>query len=158
MKDGPVTALSWPTHCAAPASPRSTRRTTRRRAEYSTDASNYRVVPQVVAFPRHVDEIAAALDVAREHGVPITTRGGGTSTAGNAVGPGIVLDFSRHLNRVLAVDPEARTAIVEPGTILDDITAAAAARTGCASAPTRRRTPGRRSAARSATTPAGRGH
>ena len=75
--------------------------------------------------------------------MPVTSRGGGTSIAGNAVGAGVVLDFSRHLNRVLAVDPEARTAVVEPGAVLDDITAAAA-RTACASAPTRRRTPGRR--------------
>ena len=98
----------------------------RRRAEYSTDASNYRVVPSVVVFPRHVEEAAAALDVARRTGVPVTSRGGGTSTAGNSVGSGIVLDFSRHLNRVLTVDPEARTAVVQPGAILDDITAAAA--------------------------------
>jgi FAD/FMN-containing dehydrogenase/Fe-S oxidoreductase len=98
----------------------------RRRAEYSTDASNYRVVPAVVVFPRHVDEAAAALGVARQFGVPVTSRGAGTSIAGNAVGTGIVLDFSRHLNRVLAVDPQARTAVVEPGAILDDITAAAA--------------------------------
>jgi FAD/FMN-containing dehydrogenase/Fe-S oxidoreductase len=99
----------------------------RRRAEYSSDASNYRVVPTVVAFPRHVDEAAAALAVARRLGVPVTCRGGGTSIAGNAVGTGLVLDFSRHLNRVLAIDPQARTAVVEPGAILDDITAAAAA-------------------------------
>ena len=98
----------------------------RRRAEYSADASNYRVVPSVVVFPRHVDEVAAALDVARRAGVPLTSRGAGTSIAGNAVGSGVVLDFSRHLNRVLSVDPEARTAVVEPGAILDDITAAAA--------------------------------
>jgi FAD/FMN-containing dehydrogenase/Fe-S oxidoreductase len=98
----------------------------RRRAEYSTDASNYRVVPSVVAFPRHAEEAAAALHVAAQLGVPVTCRGGGTSTAGNAVGAGIVLDFSRHLNRVLSVDPEARTAVVEPGAVLDDITAAAA--------------------------------
>jgi FAD/FMN-containing dehydrogenase/Fe-S oxidoreductase len=98
----------------------------RRRAEYSTDASNYRVVPRVVAFPRHAEEAAAALEVARELGVPVTCRGGGTSIAGNAVGTGIVLDFSRHMNRVLRVDPQARTAVAEPGAILDDITAAAA--------------------------------
>ena len=73
----------------------------RRRAEYSSDASNYRVVPSVVVFPRHVDEAAAALAVAPRLGVPVTSRGGGTSIAGNAVGTGIVLDFSRHLNRVL---------------------------------------------------------
>ncbi|HEV7207003.1 MAG TPA: FAD-linked oxidase C-terminal domain-containing protein [Jatrophihabitans sp.] len=98
----------------------------RRRAEYSTDASNYRVVPSVVAFPRSYDEVAAAVDVAARHGVPLTSRGGGTSTAGNSVGPGIVLDSSRHLNRVVSVDPEARTAIAQPGAILDAISAAAA--------------------------------
>jgi FAD/FMN-containing dehydrogenase/Fe-S oxidoreductase len=99
---------------------------TRRRAEYSSDASNYRVLPTVVAFPRHVDEVSAALRVAREHGVPFTARGAGTSIAGNAVGAGIVLDFSRHLNRVSAVDPDARTAVVEPGAVLDSITLAGA--------------------------------
>jgi FAD/FMN-containing dehydrogenase/Fe-S oxidoreductase len=98
----------------------------RRRAEYSADASNYRVVPAAVAFPRHADEVAAALTVCRSLGVPLTARGAGTSIAGNAVGTGLVLDFSRHLNRVVSVDPEARTAVVEPGAILDDITAAAA--------------------------------
>ena len=98
----------------------------RRRAEYSTDASNYRVVPSVVAFPGHAEEAAAALRIATQFGVPVTCRGGGTSTAGNSVGPGVVLDFSRHLNRVLSVDPETRTAVVEPGAVLDDITAAAA--------------------------------
>jgi FAD/FMN-containing dehydrogenase/Fe-S oxidoreductase len=99
---------------------------TRRRAEYSSDASNYRVVPSVVVFPKHTDEVAAALDVARRLNVPLTARGGGTSTAGNSVGAGIVLDFSRHLDRVLAVDPESRTAVAEPGAILDAISAAAA--------------------------------
>jgi FAD/FMN-containing dehydrogenase/Fe-S oxidoreductase len=98
----------------------------RRRAEYSSDASNYRVVPSVVVFPRHPDEAAAALEVARRAGVPVTSRGGGTSIAGNSVGSGVVLDFSRHLNRVRSVDPEARTAVVEPGAVLDAITAAAA--------------------------------
>jgi FAD/FMN-containing dehydrogenase/Fe-S oxidoreductase len=99
---------------------------TRRRAEYSSDASNYRVVPAVVAFPRHVDEVAAALEVAKRFGVSLVSRGGGTSTAGNSVGSGIVLDFSRHLHRVVSVDPSARTAVAEPGAILDDISAAAA--------------------------------
>ncbi|MEW2544550.1 FAD-binding and (Fe-S)-binding domain-containing protein [Streptomyces sp. NPDC047002] len=98
----------------------------RRRAEYASDASNYRVVPTVVAFPRHADEAAAALEVCRDLGVPLTARGAGTSIAGNAVGTGAVLDFSRHLHRVLAVDPDARTAVVEPGAVLDAITAAAA--------------------------------
>jgi FAD/FMN-containing dehydrogenase/Fe-S oxidoreductase len=99
---------------------------TRRRAEYSSDASNYRVVPTAVAFPRHADEVAAALATCRAHGVPVTARGAGTSVAGNAVGSGLVLDFSRHLNRVLSVDPEAGTATVEPGVVLDAVTASAA--------------------------------
>jgi FAD/FMN-containing dehydrogenase/Fe-S oxidoreductase len=98
----------------------------RRRAEYSTDASNYRVVPQVVVFPRDTDDVLAALDVTRSAGVPLTSRGGGTSVAGNAVGTGVVLDFSRHVNRVLEIDPVARTARVEPGVILTDLQAAAA--------------------------------
>nr|WP_246142582.1 FAD-binding and (Fe-S)-binding domain-containing protein [Nocardioides rubriscoriae] len=87
------------------------------RAMYATDASLYRIPPLAVVRPRSVDEVAAALTVARETGVPLTSRGAGTSVAGNAVGRGIVLDFSRHLNRVLSVDPEARTAVVEPGTV-----------------------------------------
>jgi FAD/FMN-containing dehydrogenase/Fe-S oxidoreductase len=98
----------------------------RRRAEYSADASNYRVVPSAVAYPRHPDEIIAALATCTELGVPLVARGGGTSIAGNSIGDGLVLDTSRHLNRVVAVDPETRTAVVEPGTVLDDITRAAA--------------------------------
>jgi FAD/FMN-containing dehydrogenase/Fe-S oxidoreductase len=87
------------------------------RALYSSDASLYRVPPQVVARPRHVDEIAAVVSVCRETGTPLTLRGAGTSIAGNAVGTGVVLDTSRHLNRVLSLDPEARTAVVEPGAV-----------------------------------------
>ncbi|WP_263118363.1 FAD-binding and (Fe-S)-binding domain-containing protein [Cellulomonas sp. RIT-PI-Y] len=91
---------------------------TRRRAEYSTDASNYRVVPQVVAFPRDVDDALAALETARGLGIPVTSRGGGTSVAGNAVGTGLVLDWSRHVNRVHSIDPEAGTARIDPGVVM----------------------------------------
>ncbi len=98
---------------------------TRRRAEYSSDASNYRVVPQVVVFPRDTGDIEAAARVARDAGAALTTRGAGTSIAGNAVGPGVVLDTSRHLDRVLEIDPQARTARVEPGVILGRLQAAA---------------------------------
>ncbi|MGO9221115.1 MAG: FAD-binding and (Fe-S)-binding domain-containing protein, partial [Streptosporangiaceae bacterium] len=98
----------------------------RRRAEYSSDASNYRVVPQVVAFPRDTGDILAVAEVSRRTGTPLTTRGGGTSIAGNAVGAGIVLDTSRHLGRILDLDPEARTARVQPGVILASLQAAAA--------------------------------
>jgi FAD/FMN-containing dehydrogenase/Fe-S oxidoreductase len=98
----------------------------RRRAEYSTDASLYRVVPRVVVFPRASDELPAILDACRETGVPLVARGGGTSIAGNAVGTGVVVDTSRHLHRVRAIDPEAGTATVEPGVVLDDLQRAAA--------------------------------
>ncbi|MBN2176459.1 MAG: FAD-binding oxidoreductase [Demequinaceae bacterium] len=91
---------------------------TRRRAEYSTDASNYRVVPEVVAFPRNADDLVAALKAAREVGAPVTMRAGGTSIAGNSIGPGIVLDTSRHMTKILSIDPEKRAARVQPGTIL----------------------------------------
>ena len=87
------------------------------RALYSTDASLYRVPPRVVVRPRHRDELLATLDASRATGVPLTMRGAGTSIAGNAVGPGIVVDTSRYLNRVLAIDAEAGTAVVEPGTV-----------------------------------------
>ncbi|HXC78044.1 MAG TPA: FAD-binding and (Fe-S)-binding domain-containing protein, partial [Candidatus Acidoferrum sp.] len=90
----------------------------RRRAEYASDASNYRVVPQVVVVPRDLDDVLATLAVSRDSGTPITSRGGGTSVAGNAIGPGIVIDFSRHLNRIIDVDSSSRTAIVEPGVVL----------------------------------------
>ena len=98
----------------------------RRRAEYSSDASNYRVAPLAVAFPRSADDLAAALSVCRDLGVPLTGRGAGTSIAGNALSTGLVLDTSRYLNKVLSVDPAARTAVVEPGAVLDAITKAAA--------------------------------
>ena len=87
------------------------------RALYSSDASIYRVVPQAVVRPRSTEEILATLAVARSAGVPLTMRGAGTSIAGNAVGPGLVVDTSRYLNRVLSLDPESRTAVVEPGVV-----------------------------------------
>ena len=93
----------------------------RRRAEYAVDASNYRVVPQVVAFPKTTTDVATILDVARSHQVPINSRGGGTSQAGNSIGPGLVIDFSRHLNRILDIDPVQKIARVEPGVIMSDL-------------------------------------
>lgn len=98
----------------------------RRRAEYSTDASLYRVLPAVVAFPRDVEEISAVVEVSRSLGVPLTARGAGTSIAGNAVGPGIVLDCSRHLNGIHHIDPDCAIAVVQPGVVLDDLQRAAA--------------------------------
>jgi len=97
----------------------------RRRAEYSSDASNYRVVPQAVVFPRSADDVLAAAAVCRELATPLTVRGAGTSIAGNAVGPGVVLDLGRHLNQIIGVDPDARTATVQPGVVLDQLQQAA---------------------------------
>ena len=99
----------------------------RRRAEYSSDASLYRVMPSVVVFPREAGEVAAVVAVCRSERVPLTARGGGTSIAGNSVGSGVVLDFSRHLNRVHDIDPQSATAVVDPGVVLDDLQARAAA-------------------------------
>jgi FAD/FMN-containing dehydrogenase/Fe-S oxidoreductase len=98
----------------------------RRRAEYSSDASNYRVVPQAVSYPKDRADLEATLDRARELGVAVTMRGGGTSVAGNAIGPGLVIDTSRHLTRILDINPEERTARVEPGVVMTSLQAAVA--------------------------------
>jgi FAD/FMN-containing dehydrogenase len=96
------------------------------RALYSSDASLYRVVPQAVARPRTAEEVAAVLDAARAAGMPVTTRGAGTSCVGNAVGAGLILDTSGHLNAILEINPEARTACVQPGVVQSALQAAAA--------------------------------
>nr|WP_089252092.1 FAD-binding and (Fe-S)-binding domain-containing protein [Rhodococcus kyotonensis] len=96
------------------------------RAAYSSDASLYRVTPTVVACPQSSDDVAAILDVCRTEGVPVTARGAGTSVAGNAVGTGVIVDFSRHMNRVLEVDSSSRTAVVQPGTVQAVLQAAVA--------------------------------
>ncbi|MFC5723824.1 FAD-linked oxidase C-terminal domain-containing protein [Streptomyces gamaensis] len=96
------------------------------RALVTMDASNYRRVPLGVVAPRDADDVAAALAVCRERGVPVVPRGGGTSIAGQATGTGLVLDFTRHMNAITALDPEARTAVVQPGVVLDALRAAAA--------------------------------
>jgi FAD/FMN-containing dehydrogenase len=93
---------------------------------YAYDASNYRVPPRAVVFPRSADDVVAVLRACRETGIPVTARGGGTSMAGNAIGPGVVLDFSRHMNRILDIDPIARTARVEAGVVLDALRSATA--------------------------------
>jgi FAD/FMN-containing dehydrogenase/Fe-S oxidoreductase len=96
------------------------------RALYSSDASLYRVVPQAVVQPRTIEETAVVLEAARIVGMPVTTRGAGTSCAGNAVGPGLILDTSRHLNNILDIDPEAQTARVQPGVVQSRLQLAAA--------------------------------
>ncbi|WP_455351103.1 FAD-binding and (Fe-S)-binding domain-containing protein [Streptomyces sp. SYSU K217416] len=89
------------------------------RALMTMDASNYRRVPLGVVTPRDAQDVAAALRVCREAGVPVVPRGGGTSIAGQATGTGVVLDFTRHMRSVVSVDRESRTAVVQPGVVLD---------------------------------------
>lgn len=94
------------------------------RALYSTDASVYQIEPRGVVIPRSVDDVVKTIAIAARHHVPVTPRGGGTSQAGQAIGAGLVLDTSKHLNRIVAIDPDARTARVQPGVVLDELNAA----------------------------------
>ena len=96
------------------------------RAVYATDSSNYRIPPKLIACPKDQDDLRVLLQVARECIVPVTARGAGTSCAGNAIGPGVVIDYSRHLNRIIKIDPEKRYAIVEPGVVQAQLQQAAA--------------------------------
>jgi FAD/FMN-containing dehydrogenase/Fe-S oxidoreductase len=91
------------------------------RGRYATDASFYQIMPAGVVVPRSVDEALRALAIARDAGRIVTPRGGGTSQCGQTVNDGIVIDFSKHLNRVLSLDAEERTCVVEPGIVLDDL-------------------------------------
>jgi FAD/FMN-containing dehydrogenase/Fe-S oxidoreductase len=93
------------------------------RGRYATDASIYQIMPLAVAYPRHDADVAAALTVAAEHDVPVIARGGGTSQNGQPLGAGLVLDFSRHFNDLVALDPEARTVTVRPGMVLERLNA-----------------------------------
>ncbi|MEU3523713.1 FAD-binding and (Fe-S)-binding domain-containing protein [Streptomyces sp. NPDC038707] len=96
------------------------------RALVTMDASNYRRVPLGVVAPRDADDVAAVLEVCRERGVPVVARGGGTSIAGQATGTGVVLDFTRHMTALVELDPGSRTAVVQPGLVLDRLQEAAA--------------------------------
>jgi FAD/FMN-containing dehydrogenase/Fe-S oxidoreductase len=91
------------------------------RGRYSTDASHYQIEPVGVVVPRTIDDVRTAMAIAREEGVPLLPRGGATSQSGQTVGRALVMDFSRHLNRLISVDPETRTCVVEPGIVLDDL-------------------------------------
>jgi FAD/FMN-containing dehydrogenase/Fe-S oxidoreductase len=95
------------------------------RALYATDGSNYRQVPIGVVIPRDVDDVVAAVEVCRQHGAPMLSRGGGTSLAGQCCNEAVVVDMSKYYNRVLDVDPARRLARVEPGVVLDTLRNAA---------------------------------
>ncbi|MBX3049376.1 MAG: FAD-binding protein [Anaerolineales bacterium] len=86
---------------------------------YSTDASIYQLRPLGVAFPRHEDELSGLLELAAREGLPVLPRGSGTSLAGQSIGPALVIDFTRHLNQVLEIEPDARRAWVQPGLVLN---------------------------------------
>lgn len=89
------------------------------RGRYATDASIYQIIPQGVAFPRSEADIAAALQIAAEHGVPVIARGGGTSQNGQPIGDALILDLSRNFNGIRTLDTEARTVTVAPGLVLE---------------------------------------
>ncbi|TDU77558.1 FAD-binding and (Fe-S)-binding domain-containing protein [Streptomyces sp. KS 21] len=95
------------------------------RALATMDASNYRRVPAGVVAPRDAEDVAAALRICADAGVPVVPRGGGTSIAGQATGVGVVLDLTRHMNALVSLDPDARTAVVQPGLVLDRLRGAA---------------------------------
>jgi FAD/FMN-containing dehydrogenase/Fe-S oxidoreductase len=88
---------------------------------YSTDASNYQIEPIGVVLPKTTEDVLATVELAASHGVPLLPRGGGSALAGQTVGAALIVDFSKYLNRVLAVDPEAKTVTVEPGINLDSL-------------------------------------
>jgi FAD/FMN-containing dehydrogenase/Fe-S oxidoreductase len=91
------------------------------RGRYATDASFYQIMPAGVVVPRTMDEALRALAIARDEGVKVTPRGGGTSQCGQTVNDGLVVDLSKHLNKVLSLDLAGRTCVVEPGIVLDDL-------------------------------------
>jgi FAD/FMN-containing dehydrogenase len=89
------------------------------RAAYSTDASNFRQVPVGVVLPRSPEAAVQAVAICREHGVPLLSRGGGTSLAGQCTNTAVVIDWSKFSNKVESVDPVSRTCVVQPGIVLD---------------------------------------
>jgi FAD/FMN-containing dehydrogenase/Fe-S oxidoreductase len=93
------------------------------RALYSTDASVYQIEPAGIVVPRTVQDVVEAVLVAKEHGISITARGGGTSQAGQAIGAGLQLDTSKYLNRIVELNVAGRWAWVEPGVVLDELNA-----------------------------------
>src|SRR5439155_26501554 len=88
------------------------------RGRYATDASIYQIEPLGVVVPRSREDVAAAIAIAREEGVPVLPRGGGTSECGQTVARALVIDCSKYLDRVISVDVEGRRARVEPGVVL----------------------------------------
>jgi FAD/FMN-containing dehydrogenase/ferredoxin len=91
------------------------------RGVYATDASNYRQVPIGVVLPRTTEDVVETMAVCRKHGAPVVSRGGGTSLAGQCCNVAVVIDFSKHLNRILEIDPQRKIARVQPGAVNDHL-------------------------------------
>src|SRR5258706_15662773 len=91
------------------------------RGRYATDASHYQVMPVGVVAPRTIEEANRAIEIARQEGVSVLARGGGTSQAGQTVNTSLVIDCSRHLDQVLELDVAGRRCVVEPGIVLDEL-------------------------------------
>ncbi len=107
-------SLSCPVHFDAQA-----------KAMLAADASNYRQVPMGVVIPRSISDVVETVDICRRHDVPIVARGGGTAIAGQTINFAVVIDFSRYMNKIIAIDPERKIARVQPGCILDHLRQAA---------------------------------
>ena len=88
---------------------------------YSTDSSIYQVMPMGVIWPREDSEVSAVVEIARRHGVPVLPRGGGSSLAGQAIGEALILDFSRHMDKILDLNLEERTVTTQPGVVLGSL-------------------------------------
>ena len=91
------------------------------RAMYATDASNYRQVPIGLVVPKDAQDVERALAACRKFGAPVFSRGGGTSLAGEGCNAAVVMDFSKYMNEIVAIDWEAKTARVQPGCVNDDL-------------------------------------
>ena len=91
------------------------------RGRYATDASIYQMMPAGIVVPRNLSDVQATLAAARDEGVPVTARGGGTSQCGQTVNNAVVIDTSKHLNRILELDVKNRRCVVEPGVVLDEL-------------------------------------
>src|SRR4029077_19010048 len=89
------------------------------RALYATDASNYRQVPMGLVVPYDTEDVVAAIEACRKYGAPVLPRGAGTSLAGQCCNVAVVFDFTKYMNRILAVDPHEKIARVQPGVVLD---------------------------------------
>lgn len=91
------------------------------RGRYSTDASIYQMMPAGVIVPQSIEDISTTISIAREHGVPITARGGGTSQCGQTVNSGLIIDNSKHINKILELDVARKRCVVQPGIVLDEL-------------------------------------